>query len=140
MTTENTYEEEKAAMIAASEAQRKRVRDHYANASERFLTAWKKAVKLIGPDYFLLTGIDNHEEATDKNQIRPDRDAIEQRINVCSVGEGVFIGVVVSFFNDKWGSGICDAFGYHGVGGAANRLDLDELEIVTELMSSHTGW
>ena len=140
MTDKNTYDEEKAAMIAANNERRKRIRDHYADAPQRFLAAWKNAIKIIGPEYFQLSGIDHYEEATDKNQLCPDNDAIEERINVCSVGEGVFIGVIMSFYNDKWGSGICDAFGHHGVGGAANRLELDELEIVTELMGSHTGW
>jgi len=140
MTSKNTYDAEKRALIAASEEQRTKIKNHYANAKERFLSAWIRAVEIIGPEYFECNGVNHFKEATDRNQIQPNNDAIEERINVCSVGEGVFIGAVMSFYNDKWGNGICDAFGHHGVGGAANRLDLDELEIVMELMSSHTGW
>ena len=140
MSDENTFDAERTAMIAANNERRERIRNHYANATQRFLAAWIRAVEIIGPEYFECNGIGDYREAINRDQIRPDSDAIEERINVCSVGEGVFIGVVMSFFNDKWGSGICDAFGHHGVGGAANRLELDELEIVIELMNSHTGW
>ena len=140
MNTENTYIEEHKAALAAFKEERTKIRNHYANAKERFLAAWIRAVEIIGPQFFECNGVNNFKEATDRDQIQPDKDAIEKRINVCSVGEGVFLGVVLSFFTDKWGSELCDSFGYHGVGGAANRLDLDELEIVLELMSSHEGW
>jgi len=140
MNQENTYDEEKEAELADFEAKRTKIRNHYANAKERFLAAWIRAIEVIGPDYFECIGINNFQEATDRSQIPPDYDAIENRINDCSVGEGVFIGAVMSFFNDKWGTEICDAFGHHGVGGVANRLDLDELEIIIELANSHTGW
>ena len=140
MNTENTYVEEHKAALAAFEEERTKIRNHYANAKERFLAAWIRAVEIIGPQFFECNGVNNFKEATDRDQIQPDKDAIEKRINVCSVGEGVFIGAVMSFYNDKWGAEICDVFGHHGVGGAANRLGLDELEIVMELMSSHEGW
>ena len=140
MTDENTDDEQRAAMIAASHERRKRIADHYADATPRFLAAWKQAVEYIGPQYFECRDVDSIKDATDKNQLRPIKQAINCRLATCSVGEGVFIGVIISFFNDQWGSNICDSFGYYGVGGAANRLELDELEIVIELMNSHTGW
>jgi len=127
-------------LIASSKRQRTKVLNHYMNAKEDFLAAWIKAIERIGPDYFECEGIENFKLATDRDQIRPNWDAIEERINVCSIGEGVLIGAVMSFFNGKWGAGICHCFGYHGIGDAANRLDLDELTIIIELMSSHTGW
>ena len=113
---------------------------HYAEATPRFLTAWKKAIELIGPEYFHCEAIENYRDATERGQIRPIADAIEHRINTCSVGEGVFIGAVCSFYNGKWGAGISDCFGYHGIGDIANRLDLDYLEVIIELTLSHTGW
>ena len=140
MTDENTYDEQETAMILANHERRKRISDHYANATPRFLAAWKQAVEHIGPEFFECHDVDNIKDATDKNQLRPIKQAIDCRLATCSVGEGVFIGVIISFFNDQWGSSICDSFGYHGVGGAANRLELDELDIVIELMNSHTGW
>ena len=117
-----------------------RVRNHYANANERFLAAWKKAVEMIGPQYFHCKNLEALKATINREQLRPDNSAIESYINVCSVGQGVFIGAVISFFNGDWGSEICSGFGYSGIGDVANRLELNELEIVVELMLSHTGW
>ena len=117
-----------------------RERQHYASAPDRFLAAWEKAIEKIGPHYFLIQGIDHYTEATHRDQLRPDTTAIEQRLGVCSVGEGVFIGAVMSFYNGDWGAEICTGFGYSGIGDIANRLDLELLTIIQELMINHTGW
>jgi len=120
--------------------QQAKVRDHYADAPARFLTAWKKAIEIIGPQYFYCRGIDNYQDATDRNQILPDHEAIERFMSVCSVGEGVFIGAVCSFYNGDWGLDLGKSHGYAALGDIAGRLDLDQLEVVTELMLNHTGW
>ena len=117
-----------------------RTQQHYAHASERFLTAWKKAVLIIGPKFFHCESNEAVESATHREQLRPDHEAIERYLGVCSVGQGIFIGAVISFFNGDWGADICSGFGFSGIGDVANRLDLNELEIVVELMLGHTGW
>ncbi len=117
-----------------------RARNHYVDAPERFLNAWKKAVELIGPHYFHCQAPEECAAATHREQLRPDTEAIEHYLGVCSIGQGVFIGAVVSFFNGDWGAEICNGFGYSGLGDVANRLDLNELEIIIEMMLSHTGW
>jgi len=117
-----------------------RTQQHYANASQQFLTAWKKAALIIGPQFFHCESKEAIDAATHRDQLRPDHEAIERYLGVCSIGQGIFIGAVVSFFNGDWGADICSGFGYSGIGDVANRLDLDELEIVVELMLSHTGW
>jgi len=117
-----------------------RTQQHYENASQRFLAAWKKAVLIIGPQLFHCESKEACESANHREQLRPDNQAIEHYLSVCSVGQGIFIGAVVSFFNGDWGADICSGFGYSGIGDIANRLDLNELEITIELMLSHTGW
>ena len=117
-----------------------RTQQHYAHASEQFLTAWKKAVLIIGTMYFHSESNQAVESATHREQLRPDYEAIERYLSVCSVGQGIFIGAVISFFNGDWGADICGGFGFSGIGDVANRLDLNELEIIVELMLSHTGW
>ena len=117
-----------------------RTQQHYANASERFLSAWKQAVLIIGPQYFHCDSTEVVKSAKQREQLRPDHEAIERYLSVCSVGQGIFIGSVISFFNGDWGADICSGFGFSGIGDIANRLDLNELEIVVELMLSHTGW
>lgn len=117
-----------------------RARSHYENAPERFLKAWKKAVEIIGPAYFHCQSTEACTAATSREQLRPDNKTINHYLDVCSVGQGIFIGAVVSFFNGDWGAEICNRFGYTGIGDVANRLELNELEVVVELMLSHTGW
>lgn len=117
-----------------------RTREHYASAPEHFLAAWKKAIEKIGPAYFQCDGVNHYTEAVHRDQLHPNAQVIEHRLGVCSVGEGVFIGAVVSFYNGDWGAEICSGFGYCGLGDIANRLDLELLDIIHELMINHTGW
>ena len=120
--------------------QQSKVRDHYSEAPARFLAAWKKAIGLIGPQYFRCEGIDNYQDATHRDQVRPDHEAIERFMSVCSIGEGVFIAAVCSFYNGDWGQDLGKCFGYTSVGDIAARLDLEQLEVLAELMLNHTGW
>lgn len=113
---------------------------HYETAPDRFLIAWKQAIEKIGPAYFHCEGTDHYSKAIHRHQIRPNAEAIEQRLGVCSMGEGVFIGAVISFYNGDWGAEVCQSFGYAGMGDIANRLDLELVKILTQLMLNHTGW
>ena len=117
-----------------------KIRDHYADAPALFLAAWKKAIDLIGAQYFYCEGIDNYQHATDRNQIRPDHEAIERFMCVCSIGEGVFISAVCSFYNGNWGLDLGKRHGYTAIGDVAMRLDLEQVEVLTRLMLNHTGW
>lgn len=127
-------------MLSRFWQQQAKVRDHYADAPARFLAAWKKAIEIIGPQYFYCKGVDNYQDATDRNQIRPDHETIERFMSVCSIGEGVFIGAVCSFYNGDWGLSLGKCHGYTALGDIANRLDLEQVEVLTELMLNHTGW
>ena len=113
---------------------------HYQDSQARFLAAWKQAVQIIGPQLFACGNSDNCATASERELLRPDSQAIEHYLSRCSIGQGVFIGAVVSFFNSDWGADICNGFGYSGLGDIAHRLELNELKIITELMLSHTGW
>ena len=113
---------------------------HYVGAPARFLAAWKKAIGLIGPQYFHSSNLDDYTQAADKTQLEPNWNAIERRVRTCSVGEGVLIGAVVSFYNPDWGNSILEGFDYPGLAGVANRLELQEMKVVTELMMNYTGW
>jgi len=77
MTQENTFDEERDAALAVLEEKRVKIRNHYANAKERFLSASIRAVEIIGPEYFECCGVTNFKEATDRDQIQPNNDAIE---------------------------------------------------------------
>jgi len=134
--SETTLNEAKARM--------ERTRQHYMYAPLMFLDAWKEAVKMAGPRLFTAEPgyikPDSIDDAEDKWQLIPDINAIREYCNTCSVSEGVFIGTLVSFYNTDIGNEILERFGWSAVGGVANRLELDQLEVITKLMLNHTGW
>jgi len=127
--------------------QRERVLLHYQGAPARFLDAWKQAVAKIGHRFFIAKeGYDNPEsvdQATDKWQLIPRWEYVEEHIGVLSTGEAVFLASVCSFYNGEWSQELFEKNGLNGyasIGDTANKLDLDRLEIITELMKNHTGW
>jgi len=121
-----------------------RTRQHYTMAPQVFLDAWKAGVKMAGPRLFkaehryIKPG--QVDEAQDKWQLIPDLDAIRRYSSTCSVSEGVFIGALVSFYNSDIGAEILERFCHSSVGSVANRLDLEQVEVITALMLNHTGW
>lgn len=121
-----------------------KVHTHYATAPDEFLKAWKGAVKKIGRGYFRSnSGFDEPasvDAATNKWQLIPNYELMYERLGTCSVGEGIFMGIVYSFYNSDDSEQFLHAFDMHGLGDVARRLDLDELDIVTRLMLNHTGW
>ena len=122
----------------------KKINEHYAVAPKLFLEAWKEAVNKIGIRYFQCqrgyTIPMEASVATDKWQLIPNIDAMENRLGTCSVGEGVFMAAVLSFYNSEISENFMHYNQMFGLGDIAGRLDLDEVDIVTRLMLNHTGW
>lgn len=134
---------EQQALEAALQC-RAQVMQHYAMAPQVFLDAWKEGVRIAGaslfkaePGYIYPSVIG---DACDKWQLIPDLASIHKHIGYCSVGEGVFLGSLVSFYNSHIGEEILEQFGNRGLGNIANRLELDQLQVLTTLMLNHTGW
>lgn len=127
------------AAMARVIAESQRVRAHYADAPARFLAAWKEAVKLAGPRFFECDA-ESVDAATDKWQLKPKWEEVDAFMGVGSTGERVFLAAVVSFYNNEWGQGHLEAAGWPNLAAVANRLDLRELEILTQLMLNYTGW
>ena len=61
----------------------------YRVRAQRFLDAWKRGVTLIGTRFFEIK-TSSAESATDKNQLRPNWDQVEESIGVLSRGETAF--------------------------------------------------
>jgi hypothetical protein len=134
---------EQAAMSKVLQ-QMERVRQHYTMAPQVFLDAWKEGVKMAGPRLFTAERgyikPQQVDDAQDKWQLIPDLAAIRHYTSTCSVSEGVFIGALVTFYNNELGAEILERFCYSGIGGIANRLELAQVEVITRLMLNHTGW
>ncbi len=109
-----------------------------------FLEAWKKAVMLAGEHLFTAhhdyTATASIDAATDKWQLIPNYEAINQYLGVASTGEALFVATLYSFYNSAGGDAMCRDLGYQGIGDVAYRLEHEQLIIVTDLMLYHTGW
>jgi len=134
----------KEKMLKKMRENTKRINEHYAVAPANFLKAWKEAVIKIGTGYFQVqrgyTIPIEAAAATDKWQLIPNIDAMENRFGTCSIGEGVFMAAVLSFYNSETSEPFMKQYGMYGIGDVAGRLDLDEADIITCLMLNHTGW
>lgn len=109
-----------------------------------FLTAWQKGVTLAGErlfthhrDYAAPASID---AAIDKWQLIPNYEIINDYLGVASTGQALFVAVLYSFYNSVDGEKMYQELGYNGFGDIANRLEHEQLQIITDLMRNHTGW
>jgi len=59
---------------------------------------------------------------------------------VASTGEALFVAVLYSFYNGREGEKMVQELGYNGLGDIADRLEYEQLKIITDLMQQHTGW
>ena len=116
----------------------------YEAAPGFFLDAWKKGVHLAGKRLFT-----NHRDypdpssidvATDKWQLIPNHEAVDEYFGVASTCEALFVAVLYSFYNGQKGEMMLQEQGFYGIGDIANRLEHEQLEIVTDLVRYHTGW
>ena len=134
---------EQAAMSAVRK-QREQTHRHYMHAPQVFLDAWKEGVTMAGAHMFMPAKgyfkAKSTDQAEDKWQLIPDVDSIRRYVTTCSVGEGIFIGALVSFYNSDIGGELFLHYGYTGLGDIADRLELEQLKVITELMLNHTGW
>jgi hypothetical protein len=105
----------------------------------RFLAAWKRGVKLAGAQYFHVRAI-SVEAATDKNELKPNRQAIQDAIDEISRGQGAFLAAMYSFYNCNDGQELLIQAGYPNICDLAAKLDKDHAEIISELFLSYAGW
>lgn len=65
---------------------------------KQFLRSWKTAVKKIGPELFTVKSA-SVDEATDRDQLHPDLQAIEKHVTTRHDDHHYFLFAVVSFFS-----------------------------------------
>ena len=105
----------------------------------RYLAAWKEAVNQLGAELFTVRS-QSVEEATNRNDLRPDPDAIEHYVN-STPGDHFFLFAVVSFFSysmiegifeeaDRWMPKLPD---YHYLSDAQKK-------ILYTLIENHEAW
>lgn len=105
----------------------------------RFLAAWKRGVLIAGAHYFHVKA-DSVEAATDKWQLKPNQEAIENALGVVSDGQGAFLAAMYSFFNPDKGQELLADVGRPNICDLAGRLDNERAEVIAELFLSYAGW
>ncbi|SEP17673.1 hypothetical protein [Aquisalimonas asiatica] len=111
-------------------------------AKQRFLEAWKRAVKLIGPEYFQADA-ESVDTATDKWDLQPDLMALTELIrSPISPGQRTFIGACCSFYNSESGQILLGLAGDDRMNlcDIARTLDEERTAIVAELFLNYRGW
>ena len=94
--------------LARLKKQREESIAHGRIAPKRFLVAWKKAVELAGAQLFTnhhdYPAVDSVNDVTDKWQLIPNYEAINEYMGYASTGERLFVAVLYSFYNSDEGA------------------------------------
>lgn len=111
----------------------------YRIRSQPFLEAWKRGIALIGPRFFEVDAV-SFGSATDKNDLKPDWNYIEECLGVLSRGEAAFLAGMCSFYNAEWGQKLLTEVGFPNICDLASKLDREHAEVVAELFLTYSGW
>jgi hypothetical protein len=104
----------------------------------RFLAAWKEGVAFLGADLF---GPGSIETARDKDELRPQADAVEAVFASESGGEEQFLAAMVSFYDPAWGEELVARIDcLKSVCGLTYNLDPECTRILCELLLNYEGW
>lgn len=107
-----------------------------------FLAAWKRGVRLAGPELFHCDA-PSIDEATHKEQLRPRWDKVEVYIRGgCSRWERIFLIEMCSFYNDDWMREQKRLLRLPRLsfGTAAIGLDQDRRQVLADLLANYRGW
>lgn len=114
------------------------LREEEKEKPSHFLTVWKKAIKLIGEDFFIIKS--SVEEATDKWDLKPDYDAIKRNLFAKSTGQSLFLVALLSFYNREDGQDLLIQLGYPNFVDIFSRLEKEHVEILMALINYYQGW
>jgi hypothetical protein len=112
---------------------------HFMRAPDAFFDAWKRGVKIAGPQWFGDGTRDGLQRATKKWDLCPRCDAITDAFGVLSSGERMFLAAMVSIYSGYDGGALlrrCDFEGLCDLGG----LDLERRQVIVDLLLNYTGW
>ena len=131
--------------LARIRKERTETQAHYAQAEGVFLAAWVRGVKLIGQSWFTANPrfcekAPHLDQVTDKWQVIPKADVIDERIGVLSSGEAALLAAMCSFYNTEWGGQLMQDLGIQGLADLSAKLDLHGNRIIADLMLNYTGW
>jgi len=122
---------------------------HSLEAPTLFLEAWKRGAKIVGLRFFEckqplgsdpVNIVGTIDLVTDKAQLTPKWDYIENNIGILSGGEAALLAVMCSFYNSEWGDELMRDLGLLGMANICGKLDRTENQIVADLVVNYSGW
>ncbi len=131
--------------LARIRKERTETQAHYAQAEGVFLDAWVRGVKIIGEAWFTANPrfckkAPSLDQVTDKWQVIPNSELINERIGVLSGGEAALLAAMCSYYNAEWGGQLMQDLGLQGLADLSATLDLRGNRIIADLMLNYTGW
>jgi hypothetical protein len=114
--------------------------DHFSSAPARFLEAWKRGVRLAGPQFFGMgSPRADLDHAETKWDLCPKMNLIDRAIGVMSSGEKVFLAALTSFYNAEDGGELLKRAHVQGLADFGG-LDLERRGVIAALLLNYTGW
>lgn len=105
---------------------------------QRFFTAWKLGVELVGSELF---GPKTPDSAKNRDDLQPNPERVSDELAKESCGEEQFLTAMVSFFDPAWGEELVDLIDSHkSFCGLTYNLDHAQIEILCELLRNYQGW
>lgn len=112
---------------------------HFAEAPKKFFEAWRKAVLVAGPELFGDGTKAGALAATDKWELVPKAEHINEAFGVLSSGQKVFIAALYSFYNSTDGAKLWKLADMQGLADLGN-LDLERRKLIADLILNYSGW
>lgn len=112
---------------------------HFACAPTAFFQAWKRGVKVVGPQWF---GDGTHEglrHAVSIEDLRPDMLGLNDALRTLSSNQGLFLSLMVSFFNAREGAAMLRRCRFEGLADLGD-FDLERRQIIADLLMNYSHW
>ncbi len=116
-----------------------KIREHEVHAKNRFLSAWKAGIKIVGPEFFVVKS-KTIETATDKWQLEPNLEFMKNAMSVHSHGLQVLLGLMYSFYDSAEGQKLLEKANAANLVDALSVLDFESRDVVAELWLNYSGW
>lgn len=112
---------------------------HFAEAPQAFFEAWKRGVRIAGPEWFGDGTREGLQRAMSKWELRPNLPRINDALGVLSSGQRMFLSAMVSFYNAPTGGAMLKRCGFEGLSDLGG-LDLERRKVIADLTLHYNGW
>lgn len=112
---------------------------YWRGAPARFFRAWQRGVALAGHEYFGDGTEETLDRASEKWDLEPRWQVINESFGVSSAGQRLFLAAMYSFYNALDGGELLKQCGVTGLADLSG-LDAEHRQIIADLLCNYTGW